>query len=63
MDTIPKVVGCQHNANRYIIYPDQKDTFTKGGKTFKPGQYLILFCPQGCDDVLVGLGENESEEC
>jgi hypothetical protein len=60
-----KKVGCEHNALRSIIFPDQKRTLaTKSGKTFEAAQQLILFCPFGCSDILIELeagGQKEEE--
>lgn len=58
-----KKIGCKHNAFRFVITPDQKRTLaTKSGKTFEGGQNLILFCPYGCDDILLELTTGSTKE-
>ncbi len=48
------MIGCKHNIDRVIKYPEQKKT-SKKKISFKPGEMITLRCLKGCRDIFVIL--------
>ena len=55
------MIGCKHNIQRTIVYPEQVVRADKGKNniTFAVGQDIHLICPKGCKAVMITITEGQ----
>ena len=55
------MIGCKHNAQRKVVYPEQVVRADKGKSTitFAASQDIHLICPKGCKAVMITITEGQ----
>ena len=55
------MIGCEHNAEREILYPGRSIRKDDKKKTFEGGQEIYLICPHGCKEIMIGIYEKSEK--